>query len=247
MGQPSQGVIDVNDEARHTSCLEAHLCRRCLHKWRGPNRNGARRLAYDRRGREAPQGSSGWTLARAARASELWALRRREVDVMRGRITVERSVKEWRDGVPAFGTTKTGKVRTVELAELLAAHLASPADTPSPDALVFTLKHGGPIRHEPWYRAYYRPAVRQVLAEHRDRRFRTLRHSYATMLLSAGVNPAWVAKQGGWASTKILLDTYGRALPEDDDCGRGVLSGAFQSGTAPNVVTFQAGEGNAAA
>ena len=179
------------------------------------------------------------------RASELWAVRRQDVDLMRGRITVERSIKRWTGGDAEFGTTKTDKVRTVELAPelqtLLASHLTptSPTATPDPDALVFTRKDGHTVRHETWYRDVYQPAAAKALPHHPHLHFHTLRHSYATMLLRAGVNPVWVAKQGGWASTKVLLDTYAHAMPEDDDRGRGVLSEAFQSATSPNVVKLR--------
>ena len=162
---------------------------------------------------------------------------------MRGRITpVERSVNEWRDGVPGFGTTKTGKVRTVELA--LELPNSSPRIWPplrirqAPTRSCSRSSTAAPFGMSRGIAPATGPRCARCLPSIGTGVSSTLRHSYATMLLSAGVNPAWVAKQGGWASTKILLDTYGRALPEDDERGRGVLSAAFQSGTAPNVVTF---------
>jgi integrase len=40
-----------------------------------------------------------------------------------------------------------------------------------------------------------------------------LRHSFASLLLSAQVSPAYVQRQLGHASIKLTVDTYGRWLP----------------------------------
>jgi len=39
------------------------------------------------------------------------------------------------------------------------------------------------------------------------------RHTYASLLLQAGVSPAYVQKQLGHASITLTVDTYGRWLP----------------------------------
>ena len=40
-----------------------------------------------------------------------------------------------------------------------------------------------------------------------------LRHTFASLLLSAQVSPAYVQRQLGHASIKLTVDTYGRWLP----------------------------------
>jgi integrase len=40
-----------------------------------------------------------------------------------------------------------------------------------------------------------------------------LRHTFASLLLSAQVSPAYVQRQLGRASIKLTADTYGRWLP----------------------------------
>jgi integrase len=40
-----------------------------------------------------------------------------------------------------------------------------------------------------------------------------LRHSYASILISAGVSPAYVQQQLGHASIKLTVDTYTHLIP----------------------------------
>ena len=42
------------------------------------------------------------------------------------------------------------------------------------------------------------------------------RHTYASMLLSAGENPAWIAKQMGHTNMNMVLQKYGRYMPDHD-------------------------------
>jgi integrase len=106
------------------------------------------------------------------RAGELGALRRRDVDLLHGRLNVNRALKEINSTSPTlsagdkgliFGATKTGKCRVIGvpcfLVAMLTDHLASiPSD---PDALVFTANEGGPLRHSNFYRRHFKPTVRR--------------------------------------------------------------------------------------
>ncbi|NOQ69130.1 MAG: tyrosine-type recombinase/integrase, partial [Gammaproteobacteria bacterium] len=42
------------------------------------------------------------------------------------------------------------------------------------------------------------------------------RHTFASLMLSSGVNPMWVAKQLGHADWGMIRKTYGRWLPDVD-------------------------------
>jgi integrase len=53
-----------------------------------------------------------------------------------------------------------------------------------------------------------------------------LRHSHASMLLSQGVNPAYVAERLGH-SVETLLRTYAQSLPRDDDRVRALVDQAL--------------------
>ncbi|MFM0738579.1 integrase [Paraburkholderia xenovorans] len=43
------------------------------------------------------------------------------------------------------------------------------------------------------------------------------RHTYASMVLSAGEHPIWVAKQMGQADWTMIARVYGRWMPSADD------------------------------
>jgi len=62
-----------------------------------------------------------------------------------------------------------------------------------------------------------------------------LRHTYATILLMAGVSPAYVQKQLGHSSIAITVDVYGHWIPGE---GRAGLEDALTGGgkVVPNPV-----------
>ena len=41
------------------------------------------------------------------------------------------------------------------------------------------------------------------------------RHTFASLMLSRGENPMWVAQQLGHSDLKMLRDHYGRWIPEE--------------------------------
>jgi integrase len=100
------------------------------------------------------------------RAGELGALRRSDVDLLRGRLAVNQALDdlsstrlpEAERGL-TFGPTKTHARRTITLPallrELLTEHLMTCA--PEADALVFTMPNGGPIRQTNFYKRYFKP------------------------------------------------------------------------------------------
>ena len=64
-------------------------------------------------------------------------------------------------------------------------------------------------------RRTFRRVVRHALG--RDRRFTPhgLRHTFASLHMARGTPLKWIQAQGGWASAKMLLDTYGHHLPTE--------------------------------
>jgi integrase len=106
------------------------------------------------------------------RAGELAGLRRKDVDLLCGVVHVRQALKsvdgqDTQNG-PVFGSTKTGNTRTVTLPRFLRAALnehltvGHPGDT-NADALVFTSPEGAILRHGPFYRRVFKPAVRRAL------------------------------------------------------------------------------------
>jgi integrase len=151
------------------------------------------------------------------RQSELFALRRRHVDQLHGRVRVEDAIKAWQQGQPVFGDTKSGKGRTVglepELRQQLSDHLAQLGGS---DALIFTKDDGGPIRETSWRRNFWLPAVADALPG-RVVNFHDLRHCCASMLIASGANALEIKEWMGHASIQTTYNTYGHLFEDNVD------------------------------
>jgi integrase len=66
-----------------------------------------------------------------------------------------------------------------------------------------------------------------VLTKAKLRRIRMhdLRHSYASLMISAGISPAYVQQQLGHASIKLTVDTYTHLIPGANRDATNVLPG----------------------
>jgi integrase len=169
------------------------------------------------------------------RASELHALRRRDVDLEGGVVHVRRALKGWDDnGHPVFGDPKTRESkRTVDLADdiarLLADHFAG--EPGGPDDLVFTNSDRGVIRQSSFMNKHFGPARELALPDHPDYTFHDLRHCFVSWLLAAGVDLMTVAKQAGHANPAITAKVYAHAMPSTGS----KVKAAFKSRTG-NVI-----------
>jgi integrase len=70
-------------------------------------------------------------------------------------------------------------------------------------------KHDGPLRKTAW-----KPALETAGVPYRKPY--STRHTYASLMLSNGVNPMLVAKQMGHKDWGMLRKVYGRWLPDTD-------------------------------
>lgn len=68
-------------------------------------------------------------------------------------------------------------------------------------------KHDGPLRKTAWIPALVRAGTRY-------RKPYAMRHTYASMLLSAGESPMWVAQQMGHKDWGMIRKVYGRWIPD---------------------------------
>jgi integrase len=191
------------------------------------------------------------------RSGELRALRRKRVDLLRGRIHVAEALKEINGKALAesdkgiiFGPTKNHQDRTVTLPrflrDMLNDHLtASPG---GPDDLVFTSREGAPIRQSLFYRRHFKPAVKGrpaskghpavkgALPERlHGLRFHDLRHTCASLLIAAGAHPKAIQEQLGHSSITITMDRYGHLLPSAHESLADRLDAAYARKPADNV------------
>lgn len=150
------------------------------------------------------------------RAGELWALRRRSVDLDGPALLVTESVTEVR-GKLVVTPPKTSVSRRVPLPsvlrEPLADHLATrPSD---PAAWLFVGQSGNLVRHQAIYRAHFRPAAARAGVP--DTRWHDLRHTCVSLLIAQGGHPKVVMERLGHSSITVTLDRYGHLFPALDD------------------------------
>ncbi|HET7571784.1 MAG TPA: tyrosine-type recombinase/integrase [Gaiellaceae bacterium] len=177
------------------------------------------------------------------RSGELLALRRADVDLLRGVVHVSRALKEV-NGHLHFGPTKTHAHRTVSLPRFLRNELETHLSQPLPggngrEALIFPGPQGGPLRHGNFYRRHFQPAVRgytaddgtkvpgALPAEKAGLRFHDLRHTCAALSIAAGAHPKMIQARLGHSSIQITLDRYGHLFPSVEEALADALDAAF--------------------
>lgn len=157
-----------------------------------------------------------WT---GLRTSELVALEWGDIDWHRGEVRISRALTQAAD--EAEGTKTTSGKRDVKLLRAAREALeAQKAFTFLKGKEIFQNPRTGerwegdqPIRKTLWTHALKKAGVRY-------RRPYQTRHTYASMMLSAGEHPMWVAKQMGHADWTMIARIYGRWMP-DADLGAG--------------------------
>jgi len=166
-----------------------------------------------------------WT---GLRTSELIALEWGDVDWVRGTVYVRRARVR---GILKHPKTSAGKREVLLLPNAISA---------LENQKRFTFKKGkaifhNPVTDRPWSSdvKIRNPLWTQALkaAGVRYRNPYQTRHTYASMLLSAGENPAWIAKQMGHTNMGMVLKKYGRYLPDHDPfAGRKIIAHMSQIG-----------------
>jgi integrase len=98
--------------------------------------------------------------------------------------------------------------------------------------LVFCTQTGGPLFARNLYRSFKALLRKGALP---DIRFHDLRHTCATLLLSAWVNPKVVSEMLGHATVAITLDIYSHVLPDMQQDAAVAMGQLLYGSTAPAV------------
>lgn len=153
-----------------------------------------------------------WT---GLRTSELVALEWGDIDWLAGEFRVRRAQTQM-SKEPESTKTKSGR-RTVRLlGPALEALTRQKAFTFLADGRVFH----NPRTNEPWLgdgpirKTFWIPALKKAGVRYRYP-YQT-RHTYASMMLSAGEHPMWVAKQMGHGDWTMIARVYGKWMPSAD-------------------------------
>jgi len=147
------------------------------------------------------------------RWSELAALRVRNVDLLRRRLNIEEGVTEVNGATLAWGTPKSHERRSVPIPRFLATELEAMLDGKGPDTLLFTSPMGAVLRNRNaralWFDSAATAIDQQGLTPHE------LRHTAASLAVSAGANVKAVQRMLGHASAAMTLDTYADLFEDD--------------------------------
>jgi integrase len=122
-------------------------------------------------------------------------------------------------GVIVVGTPKTHATRSVPFPELLSFHLAEAAEGKSPEQLLFgdgSVHVATPSAHDGWFAAAVR-AAQEVDPGFPRVTPHDLRHTAASLAISAGANVKAVQRMLGHASASMTLDTYADLFDDDLD------------------------------
>jgi integrase len=95
-----------------------------------------------------------------------------------------------------------------------------------------------PLRHATFYKAVYRPAVLRAnkltptAKLDPDQSFHSLRHTYASLCLAAGIRPIDIAALMGHRDVKTTLTVYAHLINTDDHTGNMAALGALATPAA---------------
>lgn len=180
------------------------------------------------------------------RAGELWALRRRDINLLTGELSVKEALKEvtaaQAESVPAeqklsdsliIGPTKSYAERKITipafLVKELEAHLSrSLPGGDGPEAFIFTTPSGTPVRHNVFYKRVFTPAKKRALPG-RTLRFHDLRHTCAALLIEAKAPSLAIKEQLGHKDIQTTLNIYGHLFPSTGAALAELLDAAYRA------------------
>jgi integrase len=171
------------------------------------------------------------------RRGELMGLRVEDVDLAAGKIHVRRG---WDVAEGAEVTTKNRKPRAVPVPAVLRDHLDEQllglAWRERPDGLVFGLTSTLPFPPSPlsnraaraWRTAGFEPIT-----------LHECRHTFASLMIAAGVNAKALSTYMGHANISITLDRYGHLMPGNEEEAAGLLDAYLErADTAARLATL---------
>jgi integrase len=164
------------------------------------------------------------------RWGEMAALRVQDFDMLRRRINVSRSVTEC--GTLVWSTPKTGERRSVPFPASLTEELAALMVAKGRDQLVFTTARGKVLRGSNFRDRVFDAAVQEC--QKSDETFpritpHDLRHTAASLAVSAGANVKAVQRMLGHAKASMTLDVYADLFDDDLDGVADRLDAAIKS------------------
>jgi integrase len=150
------------------------------------------------------------------RTSELVALHWGDIDWIHGTVRVWRAVTQAAT-TPEEPKTRSGNRFVKLLAPAIEALMAQKEHSFLADNEVFL----NPLHGKPWdgdapiRKLAWIPALKKAGLRYRNP-YQT-RHTYASMMLTAGESPIWLAQQMGHSDTSMIFRNYGRWIKTEND------------------------------
>ena len=148
------------------------------------------------------------------RWGELAGVRVQDFDCKKRRLTIRETLVEV-NGKASIGATKTGEARTVAVPKFLAVMLEEHIRNSGAEYRIFTAPRGGPLRVGNERRGWFDAAAEAIgvpgLHPH------ALRHTAASLAISAGASVLAVQRLLGHASAAMTLDVYASLFDDDLD------------------------------
>lgn len=223
-------------------------------KVRRPDHRARRYLSHEHVEALATAAGTSGTLVRflaytGLRFGEAAALTVADVDFLRRRVLVEKALTEV-SGKSVESTPKTHHRRSVPFPSFLTEELAVLCEGKERTARLFTASSGGDVRLTNWRRRVFTPAATACHGE--DVTFpagitpHDLRHTAASLAISAGANVKAVQTMLGHASAAMTLDTYADLFPDDLEAVSAALDTARASALGNCVQSVSTDERKAA-
>jgi integrase len=171
------------------------------------------------------------------RPGELLGVQWGDLDETSRQIHVRRTA--WRGGFYVLKTKQSR--RKIDVGDQLLGVLAGwrrerhGEATPAPDALVFPGADGAPLDLDAVRKKVWGPTLAKAKLRHV--RIYSLRHTFASMLITQNENIKFISTQLGHASVQITLDRYGHLFPSEKRTAatrlEAQLAAALPSGSHP--------------
>jgi integrase len=122
------------------------------------------------------------------------------------------------NGKLTLGNTKNHRSRTLVIPKFVSGRLAAHLSLGATDDLLFKAPQGGPLRSANFRTRVWIPTVETITATHPELvglRVHDLRHTAASLAVSAGGNIKAVQRMLGHKYASTTLDTYGHLYDSD--------------------------------
>ena len=173
-----------------------------------------------------------WLIATTGlRSGEAAGLTVERVNFLQKTIDIDRQMLTPSAGAPHLGPTKTtASVRTVPINDSMVAELNRhmrahpPAEIEPGATLIFTNSHGRPLRRSELSKKWRKLRTDLDLPDE-ARGWHSLRHTYASALIHAGLSVKTVQARLGHASAVETLEVYSHLWPDSEDDTRAAIDG----------------------